>query len=234
MLQNLGQYTRYLEKLPDTLAHEMNNPLNVVNSSLENLQYSNQDLRDNKYFLRAQNGVQRLRSILTSLTEAASLKEALEQESDQFEKFDLRQLVTSCVDGYQQVYIDRTIRIDALPGTFYIKGVPDRVAQLLDKLIDNAIRFSTVGDIVVQISLAHELISLSVLNRGPALPQDIEHRLFDPMVSSAKDARQAHLGLGLYVVRLIAEFHGGTVKAENRQDRSGVVVTVTLTRAHTV
>ena len=234
MLQNLGQYTRYLEKLPDTLAHEMHNPLNVVNSSLENLQYSNQDLRDNKYFLRAQNGVQRLRSILTSLTEAASLKEALEQESDQFERFDLRQLVTSCVDGYQQVYIDRTIRIDALPGTFYIKGVPDRVAQLLDKLIDNAIRFSTVGDIVVQISLAHELISLSVLNRGPALPQDIEHRLFDPMVSSAKDARQAHLGLGLYVVRLIAEFHGGTVKAENRRDRSGVVVTVTLTRAHTV
>ncbi|GIT25126.1 MAG: hypothetical protein CM1200mP41_11700 [Gammaproteobacteria bacterium] len=34
MLQNLGQYTRYLEKLPDTLAHEMNNPLNVVNSPL--------------------------------------------------------------------------------------------------------------------------------------------------------------------------------------------------------
>ena len=234
MLQNLGQYTRYLEKLPDTLAHEMHNPLNVVNSSLENLQYSNQDLRDNKYFLRAQNGVQRLRSILTSLTEAASLKEALEQESDQFERYDLRQLVTSCVEGYQQVYFDRTIRIDALPGTFYTDGVPDRMAQLLDKLVDNAIRFSTVGDIVVQISLAHELISLSVLNRGPTLPQDIEHRLFDPMVSSAKDAREAHLGLGLYVVRVIAEFHGGTVKAENRPDHSGVVVTVTLARAHSV
>ena len=234
MLQNLGQYTRYLEKLPDTLAHEMHNPLNVVNSSLAKLKYSNKDHREKKYFLRAQNGVQRLRSILTSLTEAASLKEALEQESDQFERYDLRQLVTSCVEGYQQVYIDRTIRIDALPGAFYTDGVPDRMAQLLDKLVDNAIRFSTVGDIVVQISLAHELISLSVLNRGPTLPQDIEHRLFDPMVSSAKDAREAHLGLGLYVVRLIAEFHGGTVKAENRRDHSGVVVTVTLARAHSV
>mgnify|MGYP000011655901 FL=1 len=231
MLQNLGQYTRYLEKLPDTLAHEMHNPLNVVNSSLENLQYTNQDLRDNKYLLRAQKGVHRLRSILTSLTEAASLKEALEQESDQFERFDLKQLVTSCVEGYQQVYTDRTIRIDALPGPFHTEGVPDRMAQLLDKLVDNAIRFSTIGDIVVQIGLAHELISLSVLNRGPALPQDIEHRLFDPMVSSAKDAREAHLGLGLYVVRLIAEFHGGSVKAENRQDLSGVIVTVTLIRS---
>jgi signal transduction histidine kinase len=54
------------------------------------------------------------------------------------------------------------------------------------------------------------------------------------MVSSAKDAREAHLGLGLYVVRVIAEFHGGTVKAENRPDHSGVVVTVTLARAHSV
>ena len=133
----------------------MHNPLNVVNSSLENLQYANQDLRDNKYLLRAQNGVHRLRSILTSLTEAASLKEALEQESDQFERFDLKQLVTSCVEGYQQVYIDRTLRIDALPGTFYIEGIPDRVAQLLDKLVDNAIRFSTIGDIVVPVSYTH-------------------------------------------------------------------------------
>ena len=118
-----------------------------------------------------------------------------------------------------------------MPGPFHTEGVPDRMAQLLDKLVDNAIRFSTIGDIVVQISLAHELISLSVLNRGPALPQDIEHRLFDPMVSSAKDAREAHLGLGLYVVRLIAEFHGGSVKAENRQDLSGGIVTVTLIRS---
>jgi signal transduction histidine kinase len=37
-----------------------------------------------------------------------------------------------------------------------------------------------------------------------------------------------HLGLGLYIVRLIAEFHRGAVRADNRSDATGVVVTVTM------
>jgi signal transduction histidine kinase len=40
-----------------------------------------------------------------------------------------------------------------------------------------------------------------------------------------------HLGLGLYIVRLVAEFHGGRVRAENRTDGTGVEIVVTLPRA---
>ena len=58
---------------------------------------------------------------------------------------------------------------------------------------------------------------LSVVNWGSTLPADIANRLFEPMVSSSKDARRSHLGLGLYIVRIIAEFHGGTVSASNRK-----------------
>ena len=61
MLQNLGQYTRYLERLPNTLAHEMHNPLNVVNSSLENFELTHQELVNNEYLGRARNGILRLR-----------------------------------------------------------------------------------------------------------------------------------------------------------------------------
>jgi signal transduction histidine kinase len=49
------------------------------------------------------------------------------------------------------------------------------------------------------------------------------------MVSMRSDqGGEPHLGLGLYIVRLIAEFHGGRVAARNRDDGRGVVVTVTL------
>ena len=71
-------------------------------------------------------------------------------------------------------------------------------------------------------------IELTVSNDGPALPSEIADRLFDPMVSSGRDARQTHLGLGLYIVRLVAEFHKGTVAARNRRGGTGVELVVTL------
>jgi signal transduction histidine kinase len=52
-------------------------------------------------------------------------------------------------------------------------------------------------------------------------------RLFESMVSfRGREGREPHLGLGLYIVRLIAEFHGGHARAANREDGSGVVVRV--------
>jgi len=229
MLHNLGQYTRYLEKLPDTLAHELHNPLNVVNSSLENLQYNHRELTDDKHLQRARNGIGRLRSIITSLTEAASLKEALSQEQEQLERFDLCALVQNCVEGYQSVNPGYRIVPALTPGSAWMLGVPDRISQLLDKLIDNAIEFGTRnGLIIVNVRRLADEIELTVSNDGPALPNEIADRLFDPMVSSGRDARQTHLGLGLYIVRLVAEFHKGTVAARNRRGGTGVELVVTL------
>ena len=56
----------------------------------------------------------------------------------------------------------------------------------------------------------------------------MRERLFESMVSvrSGEQAREPHLGLGLYIVRLIAEFHGGRVAAANRDDGSGVEFTL--------
>ena len=73
--------------------------------------------------------------------------------------------------------------------------------------------------------------ALCVANDGPPLPAGAE-RLFEPMVS-LRDARGAdvHLGLGLHIVRLIADFHGGRVRAENRPDGQGVAVIIELPAA---
>ena len=229
MLQNLGQYTRYLERLPNTLAHEMHNPLNVVNSSLENFQLTHQELANNEYLGRAQNGILRLRNILTSLTEAANLKDGLESEKEQTERFDLATLVSGCVDGYQSIHKNYRIIYETPSQSVPIDGSPDHIAQMLDKLVDNAVAFGrTGGDVVVRVRREGQTARLSVVNWGSTLPADIANRLFEPMVSSSKDARRSHLGLGLYIVRIIVEFHGGTVSARNRKANDGVEVTVFL------
>jgi signal transduction histidine kinase len=77
-------------------------------------------------------------------------------------------------------------------------------------------------------------VCLSVTNRGPTLPATMGPQLFDSLVSirdaAASDGR-LHLGLGLHIVALIAQFHGGRAAADDLPDRSGVVFRVWLPRA---
>jgi len=112
--------------------------------------------------------------------------------------------------------------------------VPDAFAQLLDKLIENAIDFAPPGTVVrVALEAPPGEAIVAVENEGPPLPEAMGHRLFDSMVSlRGHDGRAdgAHLGLGLYVVRLVAEHHGGGVRAANRRE-GGVRFEVAVPRA---
>lgn len=228
MLERLSQYTRYLEGLPDTLAHELNNPLNVVNSSLDNLQEEVPETRNSKYMARAKNGTVRLGSILRNLTEAANLEEALRTEEQ--EKFDLVELASSYVEGYQQSNPKQKFELEIRNSPIHIRGTPDLIAQMLDKLADNALDFARdESAILVRLDKVNGHAELSVLNEGSELPDTMTDRLFDPMVSvGKKNAKQSRLGLGLYVVRLIAEYHDGSVMAHNRSDATGAEFTVIL------
>ena len=104
---------------------------------------------------------------------------------------------------------------------------------MLDKLVANAVEFADGGAIAVRLEQADGDVQLSVSNDGPPLAAGMQSRLFDSMVSvrAAGDAGEPHLGLGLYIVRVIAEFHGGRAQAANKPDGSGVIVVVTLPAA---
>jgi len=72
---------------------------------------------------------------------------------------------------------------------------------------------------------------LEVKNPGPLLPAS-RAPLFESLWQSRKDDDgRPHFGLGLYIVRLIADFHGGIAQASNLPDGTGVAVSVTLTRS---
>lgn len=228
MLKRLSGYTRYLEGMPDTLAHELNNPLNVVSSSLEILEADVPNIEQNKHMQRARNGVNRLRIILTNLTEAANLEEAMRNEIK--EPVDLPGLIAEFVDGYRSIHPEHEFLLQVKKLPLVVDCSPDHLAQMLDKLIDNAVQFSKPDTpIIVRTAENKNRAEITVLNEGPKLPEKIIDRLFDPMVSYGKtNAKHSHLGLGLFVVRLIAEYHQGTAWAENRRHNQGVAVTVSM------
>jgi signal transduction histidine kinase len=161
--------------------------------------------------------------------EATRLEHAL--ASTERELFDLAAVATGCVEGYRLANPGREIRLSVAGEPLPVNGAPDLVAQLIDKLVDNALDFARPGT-PVRVTLAREgrAAKLSVENQGPPLPERMRTRLFESMVSIRPSGSDGgpHLGLGLYLVRLIAAFHGGEAVALDREDGDGVAVVVTL------
>jgi len=228
MLGRLSQYTSYLRGLPDTLAHEVSNPLNVVNSSLHNLQQEMPGSVNSKYMQRAQNGIARIGAILRNLTEAANLEQAMQSETR--ETVDLVKMIESYVDGYSISNPEQAFAIDIETQRLMVEIAPDYIAQALDKLVDNAIDFAAPGTaITIGVKRSDKSAQIDVVNLGSRLPEGMAERIFEPLVSlGRKDAQKTRLGMGLYVVKLIASFHGGDVHAQNQVGTDGVVFSLSL------
>jgi len=232
VLSRLTQHASYQQNMASRLSHELRTPIAVVKSSLDNLRLGPLPDDARVYIDRAQQGLDRLTHILTRMTEATRLEQSLGEAER--ERFDLVKIVAGCVDGYRLAYKGRAIELELQQGGVFVDGAPELIAQMLDKLVANAAEFGSPGTaIVVRVSRVGLGVRIAVENEGPLLPEAMQGRLFDSMVSvrSEQGGEEPHLGLGLYIVRLIAEFHRGSAAAENRSDGRGVVVSVTLPAA---
>jgi len=209
------------------LSHELRTPLAVVRSSLDNLRQDALPDAARVYVERAQGGLDRLARILTRISEATRLEEALADTPRA--PFDLAEVVAACVDGYRSAYPARRFELALRVERAVIDGAGEVVAQLLDKLVANAVEFATADPVTVSLEPWHGGVRLAVTDIGPRLPAMMQGRLFDSMVSvrAADTGGDApHLGLGLYVARLCASFHRASVHADDLADGSGVVVSV--------
>lgn len=214
VLQQLGDYNAYLRSLASKLSHELRTPLAIVTSSLENLEHEPLNDASLGYTTRAREGADRLRRILSAMSEASRVEELMEHADP--EVFDLRAVLQSTVAAYRDVYKNRGFAFDCDLENANVEGSPELLIQMLDKLVDNAVEFSAEDDsIELRLDSQDGQFLLSVTNPGPPLPDKMRTQLFDSMVSVRGGESSRHLGLGLYVAKLIAEGHGGGITANN-------------------
>ena len=217
VLGQLADYNDYLRSLASKLSHELRTPLAIVTSSLENLEHEGLEGARAEYTARAKDGADRLRRILNAMSEASRVEEIMEHAEP--ETFDLESVVAPTVDAYRDVYPERRFEFDCASPATTMRGSPELLIQMLDKLVDNAADFSGKGEVIrISLTSADGGLVLSVHNPGPPLPERMRSQLFDSMVSVRATGSDKHLGLGLYVARLIAEGHGGRITAGNVED----------------
>ena len=226
MLERLKEYNNYLESLAARLSHELRTPMSVVQSSLDNLQSDNPEKRT-EYLGRAQDGIKRLNMLVMRLSEAARLEQAL-QTAD-LESVDLTHLISCCGEGYRLAYPESDFKVTT-PSIKIIKMISaDLFTQMLDKLISNAVDFSLPGKPIEIILDNNKTAEIKIINYGSVLPSEMKAQLFNSMVSfRQKKDDQPHLGLGLHIARLIAEFHHAEITANNLPQNDGVVFKISF------
>jgi signal transduction histidine kinase len=228
LLKAVADYTAYLQKLAGRLSHELKTPIAITRSSLDNLASTDLDPESQQYLDRAREGLDRQAAIVAAMSEAQRLEGAL--RTAEWAVIDLGGMLGHCVDGYRSVHPDQAIALDLPAEPIELRCAPDLIAQALDKLVDNAVSLGP-PDCRVTISLKRQEgeCLLGVANTGTRLPDVAREQLFNSLVSLRdKKAGRSHLGLGLHIVKLVAEAHGGSVGARNLPDEGGVEFTIRL------
>lgn len=227
VLDKLQQYNTYLENMASRLSHELRTPVAIVKSSMENLSLESPTPEQQPYIDRAQEGIQRLSRILTNMSEASRLENAL--RATEPEAFDLVALLKSCTHGYQMAYPNREFICAIELDEFKLVGAPDLFVQMMDKITANAVDFSPdKGQISISLQTENQSVMLKVENQGALLPEDMQEQLFDSMISvrSNKADDAPHLGLGLFIARIVSEYHKAQIAIKNMPDKSGVQVSL--------
>jgi len=222
VLDKLGQYNTYLENMASRLSHELRTPVAIVNSSLEMLTLESQSAESQQYLNRAQQGIKRLSKILSNMSEATRLEQAI--QGSEREAFILNELLSGCVEGYRVAYTSRKFELLINIAPITLLGSPELFAQMLDKIIANAIEFSPVdSSIELVLETLDNKITLSIKNIGPLLPQNMQKQLLDSMVSVRiqQNSQQPHLGLGLYIAKIVAEYHSAKLTINDLADQIG-------------
>jgi signal transduction histidine kinase len=152
---------------------------------------------------------------LLELTRIESIKE-LKREA-----IKLNDTISSTVSSFMPIAEGKKLelRIEGQNGPVVIDGNPALIARAIDNLVENAIKYTSEGgkvSVSLQVQASEVLISVS--DTGPGIPAQDLPRVFDKFfrAQATKDGEIYGSGLGLSIVKSIAEQHGGRVWAESK------------------
>jgi two-component system OmpR family sensor kinase len=222
----LEQMRRQLAELDDarkrfiaTASHELRTPLFSLGGFLELLEEEDLDEEDRRRFVtQLRQQVLRMQKLATDLLDLSKLEAgSLELRS---ERTDLGDVARMVADEFAPALVAHAAHLELRlpPAPVEVQSDPERVAQVMRILIDNAITHTPPGtDLVVSASLRGDRARLGVGDFGPGIHRTMLPRIFEPFVTS-DDAQGS--GLGLAIAGELAERMNGRLAVESQPGRT--------------
>ena len=196
-----------------SMSHEIRTPLNAINGFSQILCSSEFDLQDEEK--------KDLRERITSNVEAITIiiNELLELAAGESVTLDLNDLnpirineVCRNVVAMSEEHNDKDLHLEfksTLDDSFAIKSNEETVSQILQKIIDNALKFTEEGSVCVEVGRKGKTLEISVTDTGIGIPADKQETIFDNFVKL--NDFKGGVGLGLSISRRLAKTLGGNI-----------------------
>jgi len=215
-----------------TLSHELRTPLNAILGWTQTLQHGDADLATMQRALAqidaSANAQARLVNDLLNIADIGSGRLRLDVHA-----LNLIPLINSTVESLRPALDARDITFDSklAPDADCLYGDPARLQQIIWNLLSNAVKFTRHGGhITLALSRVGAQIEICVADDGEGISREFLPHVFDPFRQADASSKRKHggLGLGLAMVRQLAELHGGSVMADSTGEGNGARFVVRL------
>ena len=228
MTKELNNRIKATENFSTDLVHEIRNPLASLKSASEIISDTTDKDKREKLLKIMTHDVSRIDRLITDYSQM--LKDESAISSEQMEDLDLKPIIESVVDDFNNIYIEKknvNIKLNTSGlKKYFIKGISNRVEQIIANLLDNAVSFSKNGKIVsVDLNENENFIILQVSDEGDGFKETDIKKVFDRFYSNRPDNFGEHSGLGLNIVKNLVKIHKGEIDASN-SPKGGAVIQI--------
>lgn len=216
-----------IEQFAADVSHEIKNPLSSIRSAIETLSGVEDPTRATRLLAIINQDVARLDRLITDISDSSRLDSELSRTTT--EPIDMARVLATLAEIYDATRKNNGphVLLDCVSSGLFVRGVENRLVQVLRNLIGNAISFSPPNsNIHLRGRETGGIIELAVEDEGPGIPDGKLEEIFDRFYSERPRAEEfgSHSGLGLSISRQIIEAHGGRIAAENRRDEAGEII----------
>ncbi len=215
--EQLVELDRLKDEFVSSITHELRTPLTSITGYVEVLRESETDERRRGYLGIVERNSDRLLGLVSDLLFAARLQEGRFELAQ--DRVDLRLLVDHAIESGQPRAEVAGVQIHAATADVPpVLGEADRLAQLLDNLVSNAIKFTpSGGSIDVRLESRDDAVYLEVSDTGLGIRAEDREHLFERFfrAQTALERQIQGTGLGLYISKAIVEAHGGRIGVES-------------------
>jgi signal transduction histidine kinase len=206
-------------------SHELRSPLTRIKMGLELLNGSQSEAAIQRLKDEISRNINELDQLIAEILLASRLDSA-QADVGTFETVDLTGLAAEeCAKSGAELQV-------LSESVIAVQGVPKLLRRLMRNLLENANRYAKAGQsqpAVLSLQLDAKQVTLRVTDHGPGVPAELRERIFEPFYRApGASERDGGVGLGLALVKSIAQRHGGNVRCEAAASGQGACFVVTL------